>query len=72
MMIQGNANRLGYGIQLKTVQRRQQESGHSHSIHISKIIGNSQTVTVFYNKAHIKVRIVGNHSGSLTKFQKVW
>ncbi len=36
---QGNANCLGNGIQLKTVQRRQQESCHTYRIHIGEIIG---------------------------------
>ena len=46
----GNANCLGNGIQLKTVQRRQQESCHTYRIHIGEIIWNSHAVTILYNK----------------------
>ena len=70
VMIQGNANCLGNGIQLKTVQRRQQESCHTYRIHIGEIIWDSHTVTILYNKTHIEICVVGYHCSSFTKFQK--
>ena len=69
-MIKRNTYCLGYRIQFKTVQGRKKESGHTNSIHISKIIRNPLPFTVFNNKAHIKVRIMGHHHAALTEFQE--
>ena len=70
VMIKRNTYCLGYRIQFKTVQGRKKESGHTNGIHISKIIRNPLPFTVFNNKAHIKVRIMGHHHAALTEFQE--
>ena len=70
MMIQRNTYCFGYRIQLKTVQGRKKESGHTHRIHIGKIIRDSLAFAVFDDKAHIKVRIMGHHHAALTEFQE--
>ena len=70
MMAQGHSYRLGDSVQLKTVQGRKKEPCHSHSIYISKILGDLLPSAVFYNKAHIKIRIVGYHYRPFAEFHK--
>ena len=70
MIFQRNTNCFCYCIQLKSVQCRKQETGHTYCIYISKIMFNSQSVTVFHNKSHIKIRIVRNHNRALAEFKE--
>ena len=71
VILQRYIKRLGYRIQLKTVQRRQQHPRHSHRIYDGIITGKLKPLTVLADKAHVKACVVSHHDSTLTEGHKL-
>ena len=70
MVFQRYADRLRNGIQLETVEARQQETRHGDGVRRCKFPLDPLQDAVVLDKAHIERSIVGNHNGSLTELQE--
>ena len=70
MVFQWDIQCLCNGIEFKTIQVRQQNSGKSHCIYDRKLSLYPLILAVFLNKTHIKFRIVGNHDRTLAELHK--
>jgi len=71
MVVQRNPYCLCYGIQFESVQCRKQETCHTYSIYIGKIMFDFQSVAVLHNESHIEVCIVCNHHCTLAEFKEL-
>ena len=71
MMVQRHSDSLGNRIQFESVQCRQKKTCHTNRIHICILLRQPLSFAVFYNKTHIKVRIMGHHDSSCTKFKEL-
>ena len=70
VIFQGYAQRFCNRIQLKTVQIRKQDTRQGNRIHNRRLAWNIQPLTVFLDKTHIEIGIMGNHNTSLAEFHK--
>ena len=70
MIVQGNPQGLGNGIQGVLGLVGQKHSGNPHGIHAGKLCGKSLPCRIFPDKAHIKTRIVSNQHTILREFQE--
>ncbi len=70
MVFQRHAEGLCHCVQRMLFLPRQKNSGNAHRIHISKIVGNPLSVTIFHNKAHIEPGVMSHQNTALAKLQK--
>ena len=71
MILKRNVQRSRHNIQLELGQRRKQDPGHSHRIHISKLRHNILIAAVLLNEPHIESCIVSHQNCIPHKIQEL-
>ena len=71
MVLQRHTDRLCNRIELVAVELRQQKTRHRDRIRYGKVTREMQILTVFLDKAHIKLRIVCHHDTAFAEFHKL-